>query len=192
MRPAGMRCAQLMRKLALDRNELRRTSDRIEAWCALALIIAFVPLAVLAAASAVSCVHAAALTTQRAQLRQVTAVLVRPAPSGNRDVAGSAVVLAEARWTVGGNTYVGDVPVTAGTRAGTAVRVWVDAAGKVQQPPPTAAQVAARVVLAMVAAPLGVALGLWLIWYAVKWLLDRRRLASWTHEWSSYGPSWTR
>jgi hypothetical protein len=181
-----------MRRLALDRNELRRTSDRIEAWCALALIIAFVPLAVLSATYAVSWVHAGAVKEQHEPLRQVTARLVQSAPTGNSAAAGLAVFWAEARWTVGRTTHIGDVPVVSGARAGTAVPIWVDAAGNVQQPLPTQAQVSARVVLAVVAAPVGVALGLWLVWCAVKWLLDRRRLSNWTHEWSSLGPSWMR
>jgi hypothetical protein len=192
MRPVGAMSAQLMRQLALDRNELRRASDRIEVWCALALIVAFVPLAVLSAICAASWVRADAAKQQHQQpLRQVTAVLVQSAPT-DPAMPGGAAFPAAARWTVAGSTHAGYVPVVPGTLAGTDVRIWVDTAGKIEQPPPTAAQVSARVVLAMVAAPIGVALGLWLAWYAVKYLLDRRRLASWTHEWSSFGPSWTR
>lgn len=188
MRAADARRARLMRRLALDRNELRRTSDRIEAWSALALIIAFVPLAVLSAAWAVSWVHAGAAKEQGdGRLRQVTAVLVQAAPAAY--VPNSATISARARWTFAGSVHVGSVPATPGTPAGTAVRVWVDAAGDVRPPPPTTAQVTARVVLAAIAAPVGVALGLWLVWYALRWLLDRRRLASWAEAWSSYGPS---
>lgn len=184
MRSAYMTCARLTRQLALDRNELRRASDRIEAWCALALMIAFVPLAILSATCAASWVHGDAAKHQHDQpLRQVTAVLVQSAPAGNLAVAGSAVFWAPAKWTVAGSAHVGDVPVIPGTPAGTAVRIWVDSAAKVQQPPPTAAQVTGRVVLVMVTAPLGVALAMWLAWYAAKCLLDRRRLASWAHEW---------
>lgn len=47
----------------------------------------------------------------------------------------------------------------------------------------------ASTVLVVVAASLGVGLGLWLAWYALRFLLDRRRLASWAEEWSSFGPS---
>jgi hypothetical protein len=193
MRPASLICTGLMRRLALDRNELRRPSDRIESWCALALMIGFVPLAVLSATWAASSAHAAGAKEARDRpVRQVTAVLVQSAPAAVPVVAGSAVIRAEARWTVGGTTHVGDVPVIAGTQAGMATRIWVDATGQVEQPPPTAAQVTARLVLAIVSAPFGVAVGLWLAWYAVKSLLDGRRMASWAHEWSSLGPSWTR
>jgi hypothetical protein len=192
MRPVHARHAKLMRRLGLDRNELRRTSDRIEAWCALALIIAFVPLAVLSAAFAVHWVHDAVKEQRGKALKQVTAVLVHAVPAANSVVAGSAEVVAPARWTVAGSAHVGDVEAIPGSSAGTAVRVWVDAAGRLQQPPPTPGQVTGEAVLALIAAPLGVALGLWLAWYALRHLLNRRRLAGWAQEWSLFGPSWTR
>ncbi len=192
MRPKDARHARLMRRLALDRNELRRTSDRIEAWCVIALIIAFVPLAVLSAACAVHWVHDAVKEQRQSALRQVTAVLVHAVPAGNPAVAGSGVFYARARWTVAGSPHVGDVPAIPGSPAGTAVRIWVDAAGRIQQPPPTPGQVRAEVWLALVAAPVGVALGLWLAWYALRCLLNRRRLVSWGKEWSSFERSWTR
>jgi hypothetical protein len=179
-----------MRRLALDRNELRRTSDRIEAWCALVLIIAFVPLTVLSACYAASWAHARGMKEQRAEsLRQVTAVLLRAVPAGDATAAGSAVIEAPARWTLAGSTHVGEVEAISGTPAGTPTRIWVDAQGNAEPPPPTAAQVTASTVLVVAAAPLGVGLGLWLAWYALRFLLDRRRLASWAEEWSSFGPS---
>jgi hypothetical protein len=193
MRPADARCAHLMRRLALDHNELRRPSDRIEGWCALALIIAFVPLAVLSAAFAAGWVHASAVREQRANpVRQVTAVLVHDVPAAKGAMPGTVEFLASARWTFAGSSHVGDVPAIPGSRAGTAVRIWVDAAGNSQGPPLTAGQVTARIVLVVVAVPLGVALCLRLAWCALRRLLDRRRLASWAREWSSLGPSWRR
>jgi hypothetical protein len=192
MRPAGARHAKLMRQLALDRNELRRTSDRIEVWCALALIIAFVPLAVLSAACAVHWVHDAVKQQHDNAFKQVTAVLVRAVPAANPVVADSAVFYAPARWTVAGSAHVGNVPAIPGSPAGTTVQIWVDAAGSIQQAPPTPGQVTADAVTALVAAPVGVALGMWLAWSALKCVLNRRRLVSWSKEWSSFGSSWTR
>jgi hypothetical protein len=193
MRRAKMRLARLMRRFALDRNDLRRTSDRIEAWGALVLILAFVPLAVLSASCAVGWVRAGAATAQRdGPLREVTAVLDQTVPPAAGAVPGSAELWAAARWTVSGSVHVGAVQAPPGTPAGTAVRIWVDAAGNFQPPPATAAQVSARVALVVMTTPLGVALGLWLAWCALRWVLDRRRLASWAGEWSSFGPSRTR
>jgi hypothetical protein len=190
MRSAHARHATLVRQFALDRNELRRTSDRIESWCALALIIAFVPLAVLSAACAVHWVHEAVNKQRDNPVTQVTAVLVHAVPAGN-PVAGSVLFYARARWTVAGSVHVGDVPAIPGSPAGTAVRIWVDAAGKIQQAPITSAQVTAQVVAVLVAAPLGAALILWLVWFAVRCVLDRHRLVGWDREWSSLGSSRT-
>ncbi len=192
MRPAHARHAKLMRQLSLDRNELRRTSDRIEAWCALALMIAFVPLAVLSAACAVHWVHDAVKGQHDNALRQVTAVLVHAVPAGNPIVSETGVVFATARWTVAGSAHVGNVPAIPGSPAGTAVRIWVDATGSIKPAPPTPQQVTAEVVAALVAAPVGVAIVLWLAWFALRCVLNRRRLVSWSKEWSSFGPSWTR
>jgi hypothetical protein len=190
MRSAHARHAALMRQFALDRNELRRTSDRIESWCALALIIAFIPLAVLSAACAVHWVHDAVNKQRDNPVEQVTAVLVHAVPAGN-PVAGSVLFYARARWAVAGSVHVGEVQAIPGSPAGTAVRIWVDAEGSIQQAPMTPAQITAQVVAALVAAPLVAAVSLWLAWFALRCVLDRRRLVSWAKEWSSFGPSWT-
>ena len=192
MRQAQAWHGKLMRQLGLDRNELRRTSDRIEAWCTLALIVAFVPLAVLSAACAAHWVHDAVKQQRENAVKQVTAVLVRAVPVANPITSGSGVVFAPARWTVAGSAHVGDVPAIPGSPARTAVRIWVDAAGSIEQAPPTAEQVTAQAVVALVAAPVGVAISLWLAWCALRCVLNWRRLASWTKELSSFGPSWTR
>jgi hypothetical protein len=188
------RRARLVHKFALDRNELRRRSDRIEAWFLLALVITFVPLASVAAISAVRWMHADGVRQHGAEPRvtQVAAVLVRDAPAGYKTPPGSILLWVPARWTTGGMRRTGAIPAAFGTQAGTSVRIWIDAAGKVQQPPLTSSQRSARVVLAGVAAPLAVALGMLLAWCGLRWLLDRRRLAAWGESWSMVGPSWTR
>jgi len=186
--------ARLAHIFALDRNELRRWSDRIEAWFLLGLMITFVPLAAVAAISAAHWAQADGARELGAKLRltQVTAVLARDAPAVNTISPVSILLLVPARWTVGGVRHAGAVPAVPGTRAGTSVRVWVDAAGNVRQPPLTSSQLSLRVVLAGVGAPLAVALGMLLAWSGLRWLLDRRRLAAWGESWSMTGPSWTR
>jgi hypothetical protein len=94
--------------------------------------------------------------------------------------------------TCRGVLHTGAVPAVPGTKAGTSVQIWIDAAGKAQQPPLTSSQLSARVALATAAAPLAVALGMLLGWCGLRWLLDRRRLAAWGESWSLAGPSWTR
>lgn len=194
MRKPDTQRARLVRILALDRNELRRRSDRIEAWFLLALMITFVPLAAVAVISAVRWVHADGIRELDGELRltQVTAVLVQGSSAEGRTPPGSILLWVPARWTAGGVRHTGAIPAVPGTQIGTSDRIWIDAAGKVQRPPLTSSQLLARVVLAAVGAPLAVALGMLLAWCGLQWLLDRRRLAAWDESWSMVGPSWTR
>jgi len=188
------RRARLVRIFAFDRNELRRWSDRIEAWFLLGLVITFVPLAAVAAISAARWVHAdgARELDGETRLTQVTAVLARDAPAVEMPTPESVLVWVEARWTAGGVRHAGDIPAVPGTRAGTSVRIWIDAAGKFEQLPLTSSELSARVVLAAVAGPVAVAVGMVLAWGVLRWLLDRHRLAAWGEFLSMVGPTWTR
>jgi cytochrome c-type biogenesis protein CcmH/NrfG len=192
MRELAERRAGLARRLGLDGNELRRTSDRIEAWFLLALIVAFVPLAGVATSAAARWVHAYGAYEVRADqsLRQVTAVLL-PGAAGSSPT-GSTWSWEPARWTADGVKRTGYVPADPGTPAGTAIPIWVNDTGQAQPPPVTGTQVTARVVLVAIATPPAVALGLWLTWRALRWRLDRHRLARWARAWSSVEPLWTR
>jgi hypothetical protein len=194
MRKSDTWRARLVHIFALDRNELRRRSDRIEAWFVLGLMITFVPLAAVAAIGAARAVQADGTRELGTDLRltQATAVLVRDAPPVNTIAPVSILLQVPARWTTGGVLHTGAVPAVPGTQAGTSIRIWIDAAGKVQRPPLTSGQLSARVVLAAVGAPLAVAIGMLLAWGVLRWLLDRRRLAAWGQSWSMVGPSWTR
>jgi hypothetical protein len=192
-KPAAWR-AGLARRLGLDHNELRRMSDRIEAWVLLVLILAFVPLAVLATSAVARSVDNAGMRELRpgAPLRQVAAVLLPGNPGEGSSPTGSAWSFEPARWTVGGVSHTGDVPVAPGTPAGTSIPLWVNKAGQPQPPPLTPAQVTARASLAAVATPPAVALLLWLAWRGLRWRLDRHRLARWGRAWSQVDSQWTR
>jgi len=192
LRSAATRRGRLRHELGLDRNPLRRPSDRIETLFLLIAIVAFVPLAAAATILAAGWIHSAGVAEERAgsTYRPVTAVLVQPAPAA-RQVA-SAWLWAPARWVAYGRVHTGPVLVARGSQAGTSMQVWVDRHGQLQSPPPTAAQVTARVVLVAVVTPLAVAVGLWLSWRALLQALDRRRMAAWGRAWSVVGPLWTR
>ncbi len=194
MRKPYTRRAGLVHVFALDRNELRRWSDRIEAWFLLALIIAFVPLAAIAAVSAVRWVHADGTRELDADLRlsRVSAVLERDAAAEQTPSTVSVLLLVPARWMADGVPHTGDIPAIPGTPAGTSVPIWVNAAGNVVQQPLTSSQLSAHVILAATVAPLAVAVGMLLAWCGLRWVLDRRRLAAWDKSWSMVGPSWTR
>ena len=85
MRITGHWTASLARRLGLDRNPLRRRSDRAEAWIRIALVLAFVigaPLAFWAAESWADSTAPTAAHAQQAGEHRVPATLLRACPAG--------------------------------------------------------------------------------------------------------------
>jgi hypothetical protein len=186
--------ARLLRGRRLDRNPLRRGSDRAETVVLGALLAAFLATAPFAAHAAGGWAHARAVRdaqAQRASLVQVTATLVRAAPvlSGYGSPSGFAV---EARWRApDGPVRTGELFVTADVAAGHSARIWVDRTGRLTGPPLSRDQMAGRAQLAV-----GVAVGcLAVLLITAAWLvrrgLDRRRMAAWDADWLANGPRWS-
>lgn len=183
---------RLVRRFALDRNPLRRKSDRIEAWILLAMTVAFVPLTILTAVGASRWVQQSGSGERAGQpLREVGAVLLQAAPATDPSVDGSVSLWVRARWPVDGVTHVGVVPAVPGTARGTTVQIWITRKGSVASPPLTTSQLDSRVAAAIVLAPGAVALTLWLLLCLLRWPLNRHRLASWAASWTSVGPRWS-
>jgi hypothetical protein len=184
---------RVTRRLGLDHNPLRRTSDVVEAWLLPAVIAVFLILSPFVAGTAAAAVRADNAAAQRAtqSWHRVPAVLLRAAPgpmwSGN-----TWLVWTPARWTAGGRPRTGDVPAPGGTKAGATVRVWLDRAGNVQVPPPTPAYARDRVMVGMLIAVIALALLLAGLTLLIRRILDRRRLAGWAAAWLSVGPQWSR
>jgi hypothetical protein len=105
----------------LDRNPLRRTSDRAESLVLLLLVVGFLVTAPLAALASGGWTHAMAQRAELAQAasrRQVTAVVLTAAALP-RAGSGSLVADVQARWTApDGTVATGQVPVPVGTAAG--------------------------------------------------------------------------
>jgi hypothetical protein len=186
---------RLTGRLGRDRNPLRRRSDLIEAWFLPVVIVAFLVLGPLVAGATGLWVRADNVAAHRAQLswHRVTAVLLRasPGPLMSDGGANSWVVWTPARWTADGRLRFGNAPAAAGTRAGSAVPVWLDRAGKVRAPPLTAAQAGDRVVAAAAMALAALAALLAALALAGRLILDRRRLAGWEAAWRSVAPRWS-
>jgi len=187
--------ARLLRGRRLDRNPLRRRSDRAETVVLGALLAVFLAAAPFAAHAAGSWGYASAARTaqaQRASLHQVTATLMRPKSvlSGYGSPSGFVV---DARWRApDGRVRAGELYVTADVAASHSTRIWVDRAGRLTGPPLTRDQLSGRAELAA-----GVAVGcLAAVLITAAWLarrsLDRRRLAAWDADWLANGPRWTR
>ena len=186
--------ARLLRGRRLDRNPLRRGSDRVETVVLGALLAAFLSVAPFAAHAAGNWGYAAAARaaqTQRASLHQVTATLLQPEPVLSGYGSASAFVV-EARWRApDGRARARELFVTADVATGHATRIWVDRAGRPTGPPLTRDQLIGRGELAA-----GVAVGcLATLLITVAWLarrsLDRRRMAAWDADWLATGPRWT-
>ena len=186
--------ARLLRGRRLDRNPLRRGSDRAETVVLGALLAVFLAAAPFAAHAAGSWGYASAARAAQAQQAsrlQVTATLSRPKAvlSGYGSASAFAV---DARWRApDGRIRTGELYVTADVAAGHTTRIWVDQAGRLTGSPLTRDQLTGRADLAA-----GVAVGcLAVVLITAAWLarraLDRRRLAGWDADWLANGPRWT-
>jgi hypothetical protein len=180
--------------LGLDSNPLRRRLDRIEAGILAGLLGAFLIGAPLLAVGVGLWEHRVGVAEQRAQrsVHLVTAVLLQDVPEivvgdGTWDAG------ALARWTASdGKSRVGEVLDTAGTPAGSTVRIWIDGSGRQTGPPLSQHALETRVITAAAFAPVALAITLLTAALCLRWLLDRRRLAGWHAAWADIGPRWTR
>lgn len=193
------RTKRLTRTLGLDRNPLRRATDRVVAWIRLGMIAAFLTGGPLAAIGVGTWMYHTATTEARAQAAQrhsVRAVLLEPTPPpvmtmGVTHWGDQAWGLA--RWKgAGAALRTGEVLAAAGLPAGSVVTVWLDASGKLTAPPLQPAQITDRTVAAVAAVPAVLALSLLTALWLAHRIADRRRLAAWDAAWSMVGPQWTR
>jgi len=183
---------RLVRGRRLDRNALRRGSDRAETAMLGVLLAAFLAGAPFAAHLAGSWTYAAATKeaqAQQAALRQVPATLLQAAGPWSVSEGGAE---AQARWKApDGQTRTGQIFVTSGAPAGSTVMVWVDQAGHLTDSPLQHIQVTGRANMARGLAVAGLAVTLIALGWAARWALDRRRLAAWDTEWLATEPRWS-
>jgi hypothetical protein len=110
-----------------------------------------------------------AAKAQRAVLRQVPATMLQTAPKGQYS--------ARAQWQgPGGLLRAGRISVPAGAQAGNRVRVWINQAGEVAEPPMQQEEIANRVVLAQTLAAVGFSGGLGGLGWLILQSVERRRL----------------
>lgn len=190
--PHTGRLHRRLREFWPDRNPVRRRWDRTEAVILGGLLAAFVIGGTLAALIAGHSAYEGALRAQHAELaalHQVPAVLLATAsqqPSGY-------YASAKAWWRApDGIRHTGQVFALAGSPAGTKVTVWVDAAGRLADPPLQSSQVQGQGVLASVLAVTVVGAVLWGAGLAAHGMAERRRMAAWDDEWRAIGPKWSR
>lgn len=182
-----------VRRLCLDRNPLRRATDRAEFAVVALLLVTFLIAAPLTALAAVDWAAASGLRAERAGLHQVPAVLLHdaPSPAGSLGLPAPAP-LAVARWPGSAGPRTGMVYALPGARAGSTVLVWTDRSGRLTAAPAGAIDVAGQKFLAAVAAPAVLALLMLPAWLIAAGILDQRRLAAWEADWAATEPQWTR
>jgi len=186
---------RLARRLGRDPNPLRRRSDAIEAWLAPVAIVVFLALSPLVAGLAATGVRADNAAAQHVQQswHPVSAVLLRaaPGPQYSDNGANTWTAWAPARWTAGGRHYTGNIPVPAGSRAGSTQTVWLDSAGHVQVPAMSRPELVGAIGTGILLALTALALLIGLAALIARWVLDRKRMASWENAWLSVGPRWS-
>ncbi|HLK00625.1 MAG TPA: hypothetical protein VKU39_12050 [Streptosporangiaceae bacterium] len=186
-----------LRGRRLDRNPLRRRSDRIETALAALAVIAFLVAAPLAWHAAASWAYAGSrhqASAERAALRQVPALLLEnPVSQPVTAYVPVALAQAQARWTAPDGRVVHRAISVADASAtvGSTVLIWVDQAGDLSQPPLQQSQIAIRADMAGVAAIAIAGLACVLSWQLGRSVLDRRRLAAWDADWRTTEPRWT-
>lgn len=187
---------RLLRARRLDRNPLRRGSDRVETAVLGVLFAAFLvgaPCAAHIGGSWAYALSAREAQAQRASLHQVPATLLEAVPSWDGYVNGPISPYVPARWRApDGQLRTGEVYAPSGAAAGSTELVWTNQAGQLSDSPMGPADLASRAQLAA-----GVAVGsLAAALVAMGWLarrsLDRHRLAAWDAEWLANGPRWSR
>jgi hypothetical protein len=180
-----------LRGRRIDRNPLRRGSDRAETAVLGLLLAAFLAGAPFAGQAAGSWVHATSARDAQAQqpeVHQVLATLLEAAP-----IAGPyAVPDVDVRWLASDRrAHTGWIFVSGEVAAGGTVKVWINQAGQLADPPLQPGQVVRRVQLAVGSAVGGLALTLIVVGWLIRCSLDRRRMAAWEADWLAYGPRWT-
>ena len=195
-RPAT-RLASCARRIGFDRNPLRRGTDRIEAVIRLAtviLLLVAMPLAAIAVGRQADNLALRQAHAQRAAERQVTAVLLEQAQATGFPGPYTSVQLTYvlARWQPpGGPPRSGQVLAPAGTPAGSAVSIWIDASGAVAGPPPDHRDIVGNATIAAMVTGLVASLLLLGLNTLARRVLDRRRLNAWDAEWGTTGPRWS-
>ncbi|WP_309058984.1 hypothetical protein [Streptomyces sp.] len=178
-------------------NPLRRRSDVVEAWTALAVAVLVGAGAPLVGAVAAWWAHGEARATaaeQRADRHRVRAEVVGWS-AGTRPssrAGGRHVYRALVRWTEPGEgrrTALARVPPDA--RRGDVVHVWFDSRGRDVPPPVDNASVWQHSIGVGTCAAGVSAAGVLLVHRAVREVALRRRLAEWERAWARTEPEWT-
>ncbi|MFH8930221.1 hypothetical protein ACH4D4_24500 [Streptomyces pristinaespiralis] len=177
---------------------LRRRSDALQAWTGLVLALAVAAAAPAATVIVHNSVHASLRAGAAADARSrapVDAVLVRDVPrhpEPGSEEARHTLYPAEVRFFgPDGRLRTGQADVRPGLSAGSTVRVWRDAQGRLTDPPMAAGEIRSRALGWAATAGVAVALTGAGAYGVTAMALDRRRDAGWERAWADTAPRWT-
>lgn len=182
------------RRLGLDRNPMRRRTDRIQAVIQTILLLGFLAGAPAVAAYTGHRIYVSGMRTGRVQAaawHRVPAVVVKVGPKAGWSRSASPVSLL-VRWLGPDRSWrTGEIEDAKAAVTGATVIVWVDGKGQLTHPPLARTGAIGQVVRAVLAVTAGLGLLLIAVGWAVSFLLDRYRLAGWEADWSATEPRWT-
>ena len=182
-----------MLRMFVGRNELRRSSDRIEGVVVVVLMAAFVAAFVVAGLIAAHIYRSEQATA--ASLRETVAVLSWPGAITETPILHQATAMATWRTSDGaartGLLTTDVVPGIYGEPAGAAVQVWLGRSGDPAPPPQGAGGMAIGATMAGLAIIVVAATVLTFCYRLCQRGLDRRRIANWSSDWAVTGPQWT-
>jgi len=190
------RIQQLARTLGLDRNPLRRRTDRLQTATAVGLGLLFLICAPIVAVAGARWTHGAGLAQQRTERawHQVTAVALQSAqPSADGYAAQWEQLGVLARWVApSGAQRMGEVPAPASILAGQPLRIWVNGSGWPIGPPLSPRQLATRDIGVAALLPTVLAALLLAVGWLARWLLNRRKITDWETAWAQVEPQWSK
>lgn len=184
---------RLVRRVGLDRNPLRRRTDRIEiatVWTAVVLLLAALP-AALVIGFGVYHQNMTVVHQQESQRQNVAALLTGAAPVTEDGQDGQTVFVSQAQWTTSNGAHSGLIQVPVNTQAQSVVHIWTDASGAQVQAPLAWEYAFGRGALSGVTALTAFGLVLWGAVGLARWQLNRRRFRDWEAEWQHIDPRWT-
>jgi hypothetical protein len=187
----------LLRRFTVGSGPLKRRSDRLQFGARLLLVALLLALAApvgLAVGTAVYSHGRADAALQAAARHRTTAQLQEDASVPTQSADGAwQPARARVTWIVpSGGTREAVVDVSAGARAASSVRVWVDESGQLARPPLAAGDAAREGVSLGIFAFLGFTVVSVLSYEVFCLVLDRSRSRSWGEEWAAVEPVWTR
>ena len=182
-----------MLRMFVRKNELRRSSDRVEGVVVVVLMGAFVAAVVVAALVAAHVYRSEQATA--ASLRETVAVLSWPGAVTETPVLHEATAMATWRMSDGtarsGLLTTDVVPGIYGQPAGATVQLWLGRSGDPAPPPQGATGMAVGATMAGLAIVVVAATVLTFCYRLCQRGLDRRRIANWSSDWAVTGPQWT-